>query len=95
MDPIASLLYRLSIGRITPEERQTLEQWAGDDPDRRALLTRMADPDYLSRQLERRTLVRTERPMADMQQHISAVRRRRVMHVLSKAAIIAVIAGIA
>ena len=95
MDPIASLLYRLSIGRITPEERQTLEQWAGDDPDRRALLARMADPDYVSRQLGRRTLVRTERPMADMQQRISAVRRSRVMRVLSIAAMIAVIAGIA
>lgn len=94
MDPIASLLYRLSIGRITPEERQILEQWAGDEPDRRALLARMADPDYVSRQLEHRTLVRTERPMADMQQRISAVRRSRVMRMLSIAAMIAVIAGI-
>ena len=52
-------------------------------------------PDYVSRQLGRRTLVRTERPMADMQQRISAVRRSRVMRVLSIAAMIAVIAGIA
>ena len=95
MNQITSLLYRLSIGRITPEEQQTLEQWAGDHPDRRALLARMADPDYVSRQLERRTLVRTERPMYDMQQRISALRRRRVMRMLSRAAIIAVIAGIA
>ena len=95
MDHIRSLLYRHLTGRLTPAERQQLEQWAGDNADRQALLKRLADPDYVSRQLERRTLVSVDRPMADMQQRVSAIRRRRMVRTFSIAAMIAVILGVA
>lgn len=95
MDLIRSLLYRHLTGRLTPTERQQLEQWAGDNADRQALLKRLADPAYVSRQLERRTLVSVDRPMADMQQRVSALRRRRTVRTFSIAAMIAVILGLA
>jgi len=82
-------------GRTTPEERKQLEQWAGDDTARRALLARLADPEYVSRQIERRTLVSVERPMADMQRRISAIRRQHMMRVASIAAMVAIVIGLA
>lgn len=95
MDQIRSLLYRHLTGRLTPAERQQLEQWAGDNADRRALLKRLADPDYVSRQLERRTLVNIDRPRTDMQRRISAIRRRHMARIFSIAATVAVILGLA
>lgn len=49
----------------------------------------------MSRQLERRTLVRVDRPMADMQRRISAIRRRKAMRAISIAAMVAIVLGLA
>lgn len=95
MDRIHSLLYRHSIGRLTPEERQELNLWAGNNASRRAMLNRLANPDYIADQLNRRHIVRTERPRADMQRYISSIRRKQTLHRLSIAAMVATIIGLA
>lgn len=93
MDNIRELLYRLSIGRIRPEEEEELRRWAGEDPDRNALLARLADKDYVGRQICRRRMVNPERPMADMESRIKAGKYFRGMRIarLASAAAVALL----
>ncbi|MCM1077095.1 MAG: DUF4974 domain-containing protein [Bacteroides sp.] len=89
-----SLLFRYATGRCTPQERALIEKWAGEGSARRALLDRIADPAYVSRQLARRQLVSIDRPMADMKRRIEASRRRVGVRILSIAAAVVVIIGV-
>lgn len=74
MESVRLLLYRLSLGKCSPKERAALEEWAGNDAERRALIERLSDPDYVARQILRRSLVAVERPKNDMKMRISAIR---------------------
>ena len=82
------------IGKCTSGELEELRQWAEGSPERQALLHRLADEDYITRQLARRELVRIERPMEDMSRRISALRRRLWSRFVSVAAVVAVVIGI-
>ena len=82
------------IGKCTSGELEELRRWAEGSPERQALLRRLADEDYITRQFARRELVRIERPMADMSRRISASRRRLWSRFVSAAAVVAVIIGI-
>lgn len=82
------------IGKCTSGELEELRQWAEGSPERQALLHRLADEDYITRQLARRELVRIERPMEDMSRRISASRRRLWSRFVSVAAVVAVVIGI-
>lgn len=91
MDRINRLLYLYMLGRLGNEEQAELQDWAEGSPERRELLRRLSDPAYVSRQLSRRALVSTSRPMADMQRRIGASRPRILWRVLSIAAAVAVV----
>lgn len=77
------------LGRLSEEEKAELESWADSSQERRDLLRRLSDPAYVSRQLARRSLVSTQRPMHDMQRRIAAMRPRILWRVLSIAAVVA------
>lgn len=94
MSDINKLLYKLSIGRCTPAERAELEKWTGDNQARRDLLSRLSDPAYIARQLQKRSLVSVNRPMADMRRFIGASRLRERVRLLGIAACIALIVGL-
>ncbi|WP_300957308.1 FecR family protein, partial [uncultured Duncaniella sp.] len=94
MESVQRLLYRYMIGKCTSGELEELRRWAEGSPERQALLRRLADEDYITRQFARRELVRIERPMADMSRRISASRRRLWSRFVSAAAVVAVIIGI-
>lgn len=66
MDSIHLLLLRHILGETTPEEQKKLQEWVGDDAARKALLDRLANKEYVSNEIQKRILVPTERPMADM-----------------------------
>jgi len=94
MDPIHSALYRYLLGRSTPRDRIVIEKWAGDDPVRRELLSRLADRNYVARRVMRQTFVPVERPMEDMRRRMAAVRRRTMAKIMSAAAVAAVLFGV-
>ncbi|WP_285822794.1 FecR family protein [Duncaniella freteri] len=94
MESVKRLLYRYMIGKCTSGELEELRRWAEGSPERQALLHRLADEDYITRQLARRELVRIERPMEDMSRRISASRRRLWSRFVSVAAVVAVVIGI-
>lgn len=91
MDRIRNLLYKLSIGNATSEEKEQLRLWAGDDRDRLALLSRLADKDYVGKQLLRRRMVDPERPLADMKTKIGKPKRDSRIKYAGIAAMAAVI----
>ena len=70
MDTIRQLLYKHSIGTLTAGEEERLRQWAGDDRERLALLSRLGDKEYVEKQLWLRCMVDPERPLADMKAKI-------------------------
>lgn len=94
MTDIRNLLYRNAIGQCTDEEKAQLEKWAEGSPERLDLIKRLSDPDFIARQLLRRDFVPIDRPMADMQHRISAIRNRTRRKVIAIAASIALLAGI-
>ncbi|MCM1256095.1 MAG: DUF4974 domain-containing protein [Duncaniella sp.] len=91
MESVRLLLYRLSLGKCSPKERAALEEWAGNDAERRALIERLSDPDYVARQILRRSLVAVERPKNDMKMRISAIRHATWRKYAAAAAIIIVL----
>lgn len=97
MDRIRNLLYKLSIGNATSEEKEQLRLWAGDDRERLALLSRLADKDYVGKQLLRRRMVDPERPLADMKTKIGKPKRdSRIKYAgIAAMATVILLAGIA
>lgn len=77
MDTIRQLLYKHSIGSLTPGEEERLRQWAGDDSERLALLSRLDDKDYVEKQIWLRRMVDPERPLADMKAKIGEHKQLR------------------
>ncbi|MCM1052042.1 MAG: FecR domain-containing protein [Paenibacillus sp.] len=94
MTDIRELLYRNAIGQCTADEKARLDKWAEGSTERQDLIRRLADPDFIARQLDRRAFVPVDRPMADMQHRISAIRNRTRRRIISIAASIALLAGI-
>lgn len=94
MTDIRNLLYRNAIGQCTADEKKYLEKWADGSPERQALLRRLADPDFIATQLNRRTFVPIDRPMADMQRRISNIRNQNFKKIASIAAVIAILIGV-
>lgn len=91
MDTIRQLLYKHSIGSLTPGEEERLRRWAGDDPERLALLSRLADKEYVGKQIWLRSMVDPERPLADMRARISVRKYSRRIHYVSLIAAVAVV----
>lgn len=91
MEQIKELLYRHSIGTCTPAERLILEKWAADNKERRALLERLGNPDYIADRLNRRMFVDSSRPKADMSNRLKKNRPRYYSMIISVAAAITVI----
>ena len=95
-DPrIAELLFRSATGSLTDDERRELDEWCGDDPERRALCARMADSSHVESEYLRRRMMAAgvERPLADMERRIrreggsvSGSAGRRRLYIASAAA---------
>lgn len=95
MERINYLLYRYTTGRCSAEEKAELTRWAKGNEARMALLQRLADPQYISRQYMRRSLVPYERPLSDMRRRIIRFRLRSWRTATSIAAMLAIVAGMA
>lgn len=95
MEQIKELLYRYTIGVCTPEERNILEKWAGEDKARLDLLARLGNPSYIADRLTRRNLVNPTYPKADMSNRLKKDRSRRYAVISSVAASVAIVFAIA
>lgn len=65
------LLLRKIIGTLSPDEERELGNWRKESEANEALYQRMLDHEYIEHQLRQRSLINTERPMADMTQRIA------------------------
>lgn len=63
---ISTLLFKKIIGSISPDEEMELDAWCKESEENEALYKRMLDHEYIERQLRQRTLINTQRPLADM-----------------------------
>lgn len=68
---ISTLLLKKIIGSISPDEEMELVAWRKDSEGNETLYQKMLDHEYIERQLRQRSLINTERPLADMLQRIT------------------------
>lgn len=90
MDRISELLYKKIVGEITPDQLAELESWATTE-SRRRLLRSTDDYDLMRSNWLRRGMVDFNRPMTEMNRHISRVNRPRRLKKLAVAASVAII----
>jgi len=93
---ISRLLLKLIAGKLSAEEKATLDAWCKESDDNLRLCQRLQDPAYLEREYRRRKAVNTERPMADLLSRIRAERRsrrRKVIRLVAAAACLSVLLG--
>lgn len=64
------------LGTLTPEERDELNTWIGDDKDRKEILDRLCDPQLMAHNFHRRTLVETHRPRKEMVKRLGLQKKR-------------------
>lgn len=77
MDSIRDLIYLHLLGKCTKEQESILAQWAEKHPAYRAMLDRLSDSDYTARQLMKRAVVNSSRPMDDMRRRIAETESSR------------------
>ncbi|MCM1051386.1 MAG: FecR domain-containing protein [Paenibacillus sp.] len=89
------------MGTITPEESRELEQWAGLNKKNREFLDDVSSPDSLARWRERRRIINTSRPAADMRRRIASLdgnvssRRHRIpAYAYAAAAVVLLLVGL-
>lgn len=68
---ISTLLLKKIIGSISPNEEMELDTWRKESEGNETLYQKMLDHEYIERQLRQRSLINTERPLADMLQRIT------------------------
>lgn len=68
---ISTLLLKKIIGSISPDEEMELVAWRKDSEGNETLYQKMLDHEYIERQLRQRSLINTERPLADILQRIT------------------------
>ncbi len=75
-DRIITLLYLHIAGGLDDARKKELEQWCEASEANRRLFERLSDPEHLERELQRRRMVSTSRPLEDMKKRIRADKRR-------------------
>ena len=73
---ISALLFKKIIGSISSDEEMELNAWRKEEVLHEKLYQRMLDYQYINRQLQKRRLVNTERPQAEMLQRIASPSKR-------------------
>ena len=68
---ISTLLLKKIIGSISPNEEMELDAWRKESEENETLYQKMLDHEYIERQLRQRSLINTERPLAEMFQRIT------------------------
>ena len=68
---ISTLLLKKIIGSISPNEEMELDAWRKESEENETLYQKMLDHEYIERQLRQRSLINTERPLAEMLQRIT------------------------
>ena len=68
---ISTLLLKKIIGSISPNEEMELDAWRKGSEENETLYQKMLDHEYIERQLRQRSLINTERPLAEMLQRIT------------------------
>ena len=90
---ISELIYRSILGTLSEEERGELDSWLAEDEANEEFLKEIRDIGSLMEDRERRRMIDTRRPAADMRRRLSelrapARRRRRFAAVAAVAAVI-------
>lgn len=88
---ISTLLLKKIIGSISPNEEMELAAWRKESEGNEALYQKMLDHEYIERQLRQRSLINTERPLADMLQRITPQSHSRSWRKWVAAAVIAAV----
>lgn len=68
---ISTLLLKKIMGSISSNEEMELNVWRKESEGNEALYQKMLDHEYIEQQLRQRSLINTERPLADMKQRIA------------------------
>ncbi|MCL2561733.1 MAG: FecR domain-containing protein [Rikenellaceae bacterium] len=89
----AQLLARLAAGALLSEEAATLEQWAAESPENRAVYDKWADGRTLQTEYATYNAVETAKPCAEMKRQIAAFRKRRSRQLARRAVTAAAIAA--
>ncbi len=77
-DRIITLLYLHIAGGLDDAQRKELEEWCAESDANRRLFDRISDMNYLDRELQRRRMVNTDRPLEDMKKRIRESRRKKL-----------------
>ncbi len=67
----SALLLKKIIGSISPNEEMELDAWRKESEGNETLYQKMLDHEYIERQLRQRSLINTEKPLADMLQRVT------------------------
>lgn len=93
---ISELIYRSILGTLSEEERGELDSWLAEDEANEEFLKEIRDIGSLMEDRERRRMIDTRRPAADMRRRLSELRApaRRRRRFAAVAAVAAVITGV-
>ena len=93
---ISELIYRSILGTLSEEERGELDSWLAEDKANEEFLKEIRDIGSLMEDRERRRMIDTRRPAADMRRRLSELRApaRRRRRFAAVAAVAAVITGV-